>query len=150
MAEKITPEEWAETNRKISEMFREIEEETIRKMPLWMRMNYYGNKLNRAIENGHTEDDINWDKVYEPLTKDLSPFDYNMLEPMHSIADFHSQRFNVIAASEGVGVWHKHICKDCGNDFYMLHNEAMFYQSKGLNLPKRCKECRKKRNGGIK
>lgn len=147
MSNKITPEEWAETNRKVSEMLREIEEETIRKMPLWMRMNFYANKLGRAIKDGYTDKDVKWDYINEMLTKDLSIFDYNMLEPVYSFAKFDSLRFDVIAASEGIGPWHKHTCKDCGKDFYMMHNEVIFYQDKELQLPKRCKECREKRKG---
>lgn len=147
MSNKITPEEWAETNRKVSEMFREIEEETIRKMPLWMRLNFYANKIGRAIKDGHTDKDVKWDYINEMLTKDLSIFDYNMFEPVYSFAKFDSLRFNVIAASEGVGPWHKHKCKDCGKEFYMTHNEVQFYQNKELSLPKRCRECREKRKG---
>ena len=148
MTEKITNEEWSETNRKVQEMFREIEEETIRKIPLWIRMNFYGNKLGKAINDGHKDEDVKWDYINEILTKDLSVFDYNMFKPVHSFEEFSNLRFDVIAASEGIGPWHKHKCKDCGKDFYMLHNEVMFYQDKQLSLPKRCKECREKRKGG--
>lgn len=148
MTEKITQEEWAETNRKVSEMLREIEEETIRKMPLWMRLNFYANRLGRAINDGHKEEDIKWDYINEMLTKDLNIFDYNMFKPVHSIEEFSELRFDVISASEGIGPWHKHECKDCGKEFYMQHSEVQFYQDKELNLPKRCKECRAKRKGG--
>ena len=144
MAE-ITKEEWAETNQKVFDMFREIEEDTIKKMPLWMRMNFYGNKLGKAISDGHKDEDIKWDYINEMLTKDLSIFDYNMFKPVHSFEEFGNLRFDVIAASEGVGAWHKHKCKDCGKEFYMDFREVHFYEEKGLNLPKRCKECREKR-----
>lgn len=145
MNNKITPEEWAETNRKVREWFHEIEVNTLKKMPLWMRMNFYGNKLGQAINDGHKDEDVKWDYINEMLTKDLSIFDYNMFKPVHSFEEFSNLRFDVIAASEGLGAWHKHTCKDCGKDFYMQHNEVVFYQDKGLNLPKRCKECRNKR-----
>lgn len=145
MNNQITPEEWAETNRKVSEMFQEIEENTIRKFPLWMRMNYYSNKLSKAINEGHTDKDVKWDYINEMLTKDLSIFDYNMFESVHSFEEFSILRFDIISASEGVGSWHKHKCKDCGKDFYMTHKEVMFYRDKELQLPKRCKECREKK-----
>lgn len=145
MSTEITKEEWEETNRKVQKLFYEFEVNTIKKMPLWMRLNYYGNKIGKAISDGHEDKDIKWDYINEMLTKDLSIFDYNMFEPVHSWEEFCNLRFDVIAASEGVGPWHKHKCKDCGKEFYMQHNEVVFYQEKGLNLPKRCKECREKR-----
>ena len=36
-------------------------------------------------------------------------------------------------------------CADCGRDFVITSNEQLFYGSKGFALPKRCKDCRKKR-----
>ena len=35
------------------------------------------------------------------------------------------------------------ICKDCGKSFSISPDEEKFYTSKGLQIPKRCKECRK-------
>ena len=37
------------------------------------------------------------------------------------------------------------VCKDCGEPFSMEKSEIEFYESKGLQQPKRCPECRKKR-----
>ena len=37
------------------------------------------------------------------------------------------------------------ICKDCGKSFSISLDEEKFYTSKGLQIPKRCKECRKNR-----
>lgn len=37
------------------------------------------------------------------------------------------------------------ICKDCGKSFSISLDEEKFYTSKGLQIPKRCKECRKAR-----
>lgn len=36
----------------------------------------------------------------------------------------------------------KCICKQCGKPFELSDSEIAFYQSKNLNLPKRCKACR--------
>ena len=36
----------------------------------------------------------------------------------------------------------KRTCKDCGKEFELTQGEIEFYESKGLELPKRCKECR--------
>lgn len=33
-------------------------------------------------------------------------------------------------------------CKDCGKEFYVKAGEANFLKSKGLDMPKRCFECR--------
>lgn len=37
------------------------------------------------------------------------------------------------------------ICKECGKEFEIVEEEKNFYLSKGLELPKRCRECRIKR-----
>lgn len=37
------------------------------------------------------------------------------------------------------------ICKECGKEFTIVEEEKNFYISKGLELPKRCRECRIKR-----
>lgn len=34
------------------------------------------------------------------------------------------------------------VCKDCGKKFYVKAKDADFLKSKGLELPKRCYECR--------
>ena len=36
----------------------------------------------------------------------------------------------------------KYICKQCGKEFEITEGEAEFFLSKGMELPKRCKECR--------
>lgn len=41
----------------------------------------------------------------------------------------------------------KRICKQCGKAFVLSESEISFYKSKGLALPKRCKECRDKNKG---
>lgn len=43
----------------------------------------------------------------------------------------------------------KKICKDCGTEFELSDAEIGFYNSKGLELPKRCKSCRDMNNGKI-
>ena len=40
----------------------------------------------------------------------------------------------------------KRECKQCGEEFTLTDSEMKFYNEKGLNLPKRCSECRKKNN----
>lgn len=36
-------------------------------------------------------------------------------------------------------------CKDCGDKFTIEESEARWFEEKGMTLPKRCAECRKKR-----
>lgn len=45
---------------------------------------------------------------------------------------------------------YKQTCVDCGQVFTITNSEYEFYNSKGLNLPKRCKSCREanRNNGG--
>lgn len=38
----------------------------------------------------------------------------------------------------------KRKCKQCGKEFTMTDSEVKFYNDKGLDLPKRCSECREK------
>ena len=145
MSKEITKEEWQKTNREVQEWFHQIEVDTLQKMPLWMRINFFYNKLCRAVNDGHTDEEINWDYINRMCVENLSPFDYNMYEPVTTFAEFETQRWDIICASEGIGPWHKHKCKDCGKEFYMNYREVHFYQEKGLNLPKRCKDCRAKK-----
>ena len=145
MNTEITKEEWEETNRKFSNIMQELRVEALKKFPLWMRMNWIANQMNKALLDKHDESEFKWDFINEICTQDLDPFDYNMYKPAHTLNEFIYQKGDIVFASEGIGPWHKHKCKDCGEEFYMTYNEVHFYKEKGLNLPKRCKECREKR-----
>ncbi len=46
----------------------------------------------------------------------------------------------------GNEVYSTEICSDCHKRFEITNREYDFYRSKGWNLPKRCKECRKKKD----
>lgn len=39
-------------------------------------------------------------------------------------------------------VAHHDICKECGKEFYVTVGEAEFLKGRGLDLPRRCYECR--------
>lgn len=41
----------------------------------------------------------------------------------------------------------KIVCMDCGKSFELSDGETVFYESNGLDLPKRCKSCRDRRSG---
>jgi len=36
-------------------------------------------------------------------------------------------------------------CKECGKEFELSEEERQFFVGKGLEIPKRCRECRLKR-----
>lgn len=40
-------------------------------------------------------------------------------------------------------------CVDCGAGFILTSGERQFYVDRGLNLPKRCPECRGRRRKGV-
>ena len=138
--------EMSEITRKARELFHETQIRTLKKMPLWMRLNYFLNIVGKAMLDGHTNEDIKWDYINEMCSADLDQFDYNMYENVDTIEKLEGTRFNVICATEGLGPWHKHKCRDCGNTFTMTFNEVNFYKKHGLHLPKRCKACRQKRS----
>ena len=37
-------------------------------------------------------------------------------------------------------------CRVCGSQFYFTEREQRFYKSKGLNVPQKCPNCRKKKD----
>jgi hypothetical protein len=37
------------------------------------------------------------------------------------------------------------LCADCGRTFLLTTSEQEFYQERGMNEPKRCKDCRQAR-----
>lgn len=42
----------------------------------------------------------------------------------------------------------KRICKQCGKEFVLTQEEIAFYQSKNLQIPKRCEKCRRENKAG--
>ena len=41
----------------------------------------------------------------------------------------------------------KRVCKQCGKEFELSEGEIRFYEKKGLELPKRCQQCREQKTG---
>lgn len=135
-------------NEKMREIFTQCERDTLKKMPMWMRYNYILNQLGKAMQQGHTEDDINWDAVNERLYTDILPYDNTMYKHVSTLDELRSAREQCIEASVLDMAWHKGRCKDCHQEFIMSHNEVQFFSKKELTLPKRCKCCRDKRKAG--
>lgn len=136
--------------QEIQEVINTLRDNAFKRLPLWARLNYMRIQISNALNDGCAEGDINWEYINKLCSEDLDVFDCNMYKPVDNVEDFDIQRNDIIAASCGLGAWHKHICKDCGNEFYMDYKEVCFYKDKGLQLPKRCKKCREQRKGGTK
>ena len=123
--------------------------ETLLTFPMWMRFNYLLNTINKAITDGYTEADIDWDKVNELLTTNRNEYDFKFFKRIETIEQLVWTRADCMAASlDSDGIWQEHTCKDCGKPFTMSYNEVKFYEGKELHIPKRCKACRDKRKVG--
>lgn len=145
MNENITQQKLEECNRKMREMFQKAEIETLQKMPMWMRFNYLGNKLARAVKDGVSNNDIDWDKLNHLLSDGRDEYDFNCYDYITTPEQFFEAREWCIESSILNLAWQKHICKDCGNKFTMNFSEVEFFRNKELHLPKRCPKCRAKR-----
>jgi hypothetical protein len=133
----------------VQKFLRDHIKETLLTFPMWMRFNYLLNTINKALTDGHTEADIDWDKVNELLTTNRNEYDFNFFKRIETIEQLVFTRSDCIAASVcSDGIWQEHTCKDCGNGFCMSYKEVKFYEGKGLHIPKRCKACRDKRKVG--
>lgn len=62
--------------------------------------------------------------------------------------DFEDEDVEESTASTNDGVLHLIVkkCIDCGKEFDVTPAEQKFYMNKGYEIPKRCGDCRKKRN----
>ena len=104
-----------------------------------LRVNYFLNTAAQAMEKGIP---IDWKKVEEYMNVNLSQYDTNLFRGFNSLEELFHIRTNVIIAEMGMGIWQTHECKDCHQKFHLSHGEVMFFKSKGLNVPARCKSCR--------
>jgi hypothetical protein len=72
---------------------------------------------------------VQWQEEYEQI---LLQHLYDMRStPMMVVFGMHPEEFLV--------------CKYCGTEFTMYHDEVSFFQKRGFVSPKRCKTCRQKR-----
>lgn len=127
----------------------DIQMQTLLSFPMWMRFNWLCNTINNQLARGHTEDEINWDKVNEILTTNVSEYDFNFFKRIDTINRLVFVASDCqVASLDSDGIWQEHICKDCGKPFIMEYGEVQFYKNKGLHVPRRCKACRDKRKGG--
>lgn len=47
--------------------------------------------------------------------------------------------------TQNAAVRERRQCKECGTTFLITETEAEWYENRGLELPKRCPDCRRKR-----
>lgn len=135
-----------ETAEKTQQMLTDAIEDYLSNSPLWMRVNYIINTLAHSLNRGGSEEDINWKKVTETLKKDLGQYDFNIMDDVRSMDDLIDIRTRLTEAQVMTHLpWKRVTCKDCRKLFYMSASEVNFYESKNLQTPKRCPECRKAR-----
>lgn len=73
-------------------------------------------------------------KTVTKCEKCNKPFSYDPMDEKHALCKTCLEEKNKIV--------YRNTCKDCGKDFYVKASEAEFLKSKGLEMPKRCFECR--------
>lgn len=145
MSEQITQQEFEEVSRKMRELFQESEIKVLATFPMWMRFNYIGNKINKLLQSGHTEDEIDWDKVNYMLSNKRDEYDFNNYDKIKNVDQFLDARELCFEGQILIGPWQLRTCKDCRKKFTMQFSEVEFYRKKKLHLPNRCPECRARR-----
>lgn len=129
-----------------SKIIQDMQVKVLTTSPMWMRLNYLCNVVNQMLSEGHTDADIDWNKVNELLTTNVNEYDFNVFKRIETsdqllIVASHCRTASILDCD----IWQKHTCKDCGEQFFMTYNEVSFYERKRLHVPKRCKACRDKR-----
>jgi hypothetical protein len=133
-------EEEKELDKQVFDIMQGFMIEAFLKLPVQMRLRYFVNIL------GDKENkDINFDKINEMICKDIDKYDYNNYSDFETKEDIFHALYDCETASLGVTAWSYDVCKDCGQEFYLMINEVDFYQQKGFELPRRCPKCRAKR-----
>ena len=145
MSKQITQQEFEEVSSKMRESLQETELRVLATLPMWMRFNYIGNKINKLLQSGHTEDEIDFDKVNYLLSNNRDEYDFNDYDKIKTVDQFWDARELCIEGQILNGPWQLRVCKDCGKKFTMRFSEVEFYCKKELHLPKRCPECRARR-----
>ena len=106
----------------------------------------YGIILRSLRNNGATEEDIDWEKVNDILLCNINQYDFNIIDPVKSLADLHDILDRIYSAPLLPGLpWRRCKCKECKKLFYMSIGEVEFYEKKKLDTPKRCPDCRQAR-----
>ena len=125
--------------------------ESIRFLPLLMRINYLLNSLVN-IDEAKKEDVedidplIDWEFINQVLTDNIEPYDYSCGERrVSSVEELKQYKIDIELALSDIQPWIIRKCKQCGEEFSIFFSEAKYFNDKDLQLPKRCKKCRKAR-----
>ena len=125
--------------------------QSIRFLPLLMRINYLLISLvnidDAKKENVEDIDPlIDWEFINQILTDNIEPSDYNCGErKVNSIEELKQYKIDIELALSDIQPWIIRKCKECGEDFTIFFSEAEYFNGKDMQLPKRCKKCRKAR-----
>lgn len=119
----------------------------LHKETMMVRVAYIrGTLLYSLRDSGATEEDIDWGKVNDILLCNINQYDFNIIDPVKSLADLNDIQDRINSASLLAGLpWRRCKCKECKKLFYMCEQEVEFYKNKKLDTPKRCPACRKAR-----
>lgn len=105
--------------------------------------------MERIIEYMEIEgfDAIDWDDCMRFLRSFSKNHDgYNIYpDKINDKNDLLELDNKIRKAFAGQGPMIRRICMDCHKEFYIYISEMCFFEDKGLALPKRCKDCRKKK-----
>lgn len=102
--------------------------------------------LHSLRNSGATEENIDWEKVNDILLCNINQYDFNIIDPVYSLADLCDIQDRLNSASLLPRLpWRRCKCKECKKLFYMSIGEVEFYEKKKLDTPKRCPGCRKAR-----
>lgn len=117
------------------------------KETMMVRVAYIRGIILRSLRNsGATEEDVDWEKVNDILLCNINQYDFNIIDPVKSMADLNDIQDRINSASLLPGLpWRRCKCKECKKLFYMCEQEVEFYKNKKLDTPKRCPACRKAR-----
>ena len=113
----------------------------VKSWPVWMRCNF----LLNSISDTKNQSDVNWTFINEVLNFQNDNYDFNLFEKVESIEDLKCVRDDAIVSEtpEFNLPYFKKKCKQCGDNFILTRGEIDYFLDKKLNVPNRCKCCRK-------
>lgn len=116
-----------------------IEEETLKKMPVWMKCNFLLNKITEHQVN------VSWDKVNKILKESYIKYDFNDFKEVTSVEELAEVAANAREATvpEFNMPYYRQKCKTCSEDFTLTRKEIDYFTNNKLFVPKRCYYCRK-------
>lgn len=123
----------------IQEIFEVAFDKFLKGASMLQKLTFLINMVNKAESEGK---EVDFDLIYGYLRKYPKMDDFNIFDKPESIKDLYSIYEDLHYASFGLIPWQKHKCKSCGKTFFLTIGEVNFFIRKGLQLPKRCENCR--------